>query len=86
MIYNIGEALIDFIPSLRGVTLEEVPEFRRVVGGGPANCCTAVARLGGESAFIGQVGDDAFGRLILPCGPSMHQYFFPCAALSKMIR
>lgn len=65
MIYNIGEALIDFIPSLRGVTLEEVPEFRRVVGGGPANCCAAVARLGGESAFIGQVGDDAFGRLIL---------------------
>ena len=27
-----------------------------------------------------------FGRLILPCGPSMHRYFFPCAALSKMIR
>lgn len=64
-VYSIGEALIDFIPGERGVRLEQVETFKRVVGGAPANCAAAVRRLGGKSAFIGKLGDDAFGRLIV---------------------
>lgn len=36
--------------------------FERNPGGGPANMACAVARLGGRVAFIGQVGNDVFGR------------------------
>jgi fructokinase len=57
----LGELLIDFIPLTNGLPLSEVPEFRRVAGGAPANVAAAVARLGGESRFIGKVGNDAFG-------------------------
>lgn len=32
-------------------------------GGAPANVAVGVARLGGDSGFIGRVGDDPFGRL-----------------------
>ena len=31
---------------------------------GKAGCCNGVARLGGNSAFIGRVGDDPFGRFM----------------------
>ena len=63
-IYTIGEALIDFIPSEKGISLKKVENFRRVVGGAPANCAVSAAKLGGRSAFIGKVGKDAFGELI----------------------
>jgi fructokinase len=57
----LGELLIDFVPLTNGLSLSEVPEFRRVAGGAPANVAAAVARLGGKSRFIGKVGNDAFG-------------------------
>ena len=63
-VYCIGEALIDFIPVAKGLRLEDVPSFERAPGGAPANLSVAVKKLGGESAFIGKVGDDAFGRLL----------------------
>ncbi len=34
-------------------------------GGAPANVAVGVARLGGDSGFIGRVGDDPFGRFML---------------------
>lgn len=58
----IGEALIDFVPSRKGCALKEVPSFTRAAGGAPTNVCCAVARLGGSSALISQVGHDAFGE------------------------
>lgn len=61
----IGEALIDFIPSQKGIRLKDVPQFTRVVGGAPANVAGAVSKLGGESLFITQLGQDAFGDHIL---------------------
>jgi len=61
----IGEALIDFIPMQTGVELKEVECFRPVVGGAPANVCGAFARLGGRSAMITQLGEDAFGDKIV---------------------
>lgn len=61
----IGELLIDFLPLQSGVSFEEVSEFRRVPGGAPANVAVGTAKLGLESAFIGRVGDDRFGRYLV---------------------
>lgn len=61
----IGEALIDFIPIQTGVELKDVECFRPVVGGAPTNVCGAFSRLGGQSAIITQLGEDAFGDKIV---------------------
>ncbi len=57
---SLGEVLIDFTPA--GNSERDNPLFERNPGGGPANMACAVARLGGRVAFIGQVGNDVFGR------------------------
>lgn len=58
-----GEALIDFLSN--GVTgLDGLESFTKFPGGAPANVAVAVARLGGNSHFAGQVGDDAFGHFL----------------------
>lgn len=64
-VYAIGEALIDFIPDRKGVPLKDVTSFERVAGGAPANVAAAVARLGGKSALITKLGEDAFGDHIV---------------------
>lgn len=58
-----GEALIDFLSN--GATQAgELESFTKYPGGAPANVAVAVARLGGNSHFAGQVGDDAFGHFL----------------------
>ncbi|HTG69298.1 MAG TPA: carbohydrate kinase [Candidatus Udaeobacter sp.] len=64
-LYTIGEALIDFIPDTRGIELKNVVGFRKEAGGAPANVACAVAKLGGSSAFIGKLGEDAFGDFLV---------------------
>ena len=64
-LYAIGEALIDFIPQTKGVELKDVPGFEPQVGGAPTNVASCVAKLGESSALITQLGQDAFGDLIL---------------------
>lgn len=59
-----GELLIDFVALERGVTVGEASGFQKAPGGAPANVAVAVARLGHEAAFIGQVGDDPFGHFL----------------------
>ncbi|MHB1314489.1 MAG: carbohydrate kinase family protein [Christensenellales bacterium] len=59
----LGELLIDFSPAGQGKMGN--PVFEANPGGAPANCAAAVARLGGKSAYIGKVGKDFFGELIL---------------------
>ncbi|EOY23036.1 hypothetical protein SCA6_004516 [Theobroma cacao] len=59
-----GELLIDFVPTVGGVSLAEAPAFKKAPGGAPANVAVGVARLGGSSAFIGKVGDDEFGHML----------------------
>lgn len=61
----IGEALIDFAPKQVGVPLKDVTEFKRAVGGAPANVCGAFSKLGGRSGMITQLGQDAFGDCIV---------------------
>ena len=62
---SIGEALIDFIPSISDTDLKDVPSFTRVVGGAPANVCGAIAKLGGKASLVTQLGNDAFGNHII---------------------
>ncbi|PON88069.1 Ribokinase [Trema orientale] len=59
-----GEMLIDFVPTVAGVSLAEAPAFKKAPGGAPANVAVGISRLGGTSAFIGKVGDDEFGYLL----------------------
>ena len=61
---SIGEALIDFIPSKKGCDFDEVDSFFPAVGGAPANVCAAFSKLGGNSVFLTQLGDDPFGHKI----------------------
>lgn len=60
----LGEALIDFVPLERGVSLKEAEGFLKAAGGAPANVAVGIARLGEPSAFIGKVGDDPFGHFL----------------------
>lgn len=62
---TIGEALIDFIPSEKGCGLKDVNHFYKAPGGAPANVAACVARLGGQSTFISQLGEDAFGDFLI---------------------
>lgn len=62
---GIGEALIDFIPEQKGQRLKDVPSFKRVAGGAPANVVGAVTRLGIPSKFLTKLGDDPFGDYIV---------------------
>ncbi|WP_337840739.1 carbohydrate kinase [Rheinheimera sp.] len=54
-----GEALIDFLQDPAQPDL-----FRRYAGGAPANVAVAVARLGGQSHFLGMLGQDLFGDFL----------------------
>lgn len=59
-----GELLIDFVPTVTGVSLIEAPAFIKAPGGAPANVAVGLARLGLTAGFMGQVGDDAFGHFL----------------------
>lgn len=56
-VFSYGEVLIDFIPMENG-------QYFPFVGGAPANVAAAVAKLGGNSFFVGGIGQDSFGTTI----------------------
>lgn len=62
---TLGEILIDMFPAEVGRRLAEVSAFHPKPGGAPANVAVAARRLGASSAFIGKVGDDAFGHHLI---------------------
>lgn len=64
-LYAIGEALIDFIPNVTDSDLKDVKGFTRQVGGAPANVASTVAKLKQKSVMLTQLGQDAFGDLIV---------------------
>ena len=57
----LGELVIDLVPA-RSATGETVS---LPAGVAPGNVAVGVARLGGRSAMLSKVGDDAFGRLLI---------------------
>ena len=61
----LGELLIDLFPAEIGRRLVEVSAFHPQPGGAPGNVAVAARRLGLTTAFIGKVGDDAFGRFLI---------------------
>ncbi|KAI9377434.1 hypothetical protein POPTR_019G063600v4 [Populus trichocarpa] len=65
LIVSFGEMLIDFVPDVAGVSLAESAGFIKAPGGAPANVACAITKLGGKSAFIGKVGDDEFGHMLV---------------------
>ena len=64
-VFCIGELLIDFVAENQGSDLSKATVFTKKAGGAPANVACAIAKLGGNSNFIGSVGDDAFGDFLL---------------------
>ena len=88
ILFSIGEALIDMIPSRVGCSFDEVPAFSPRVGGAPANVCAAVARLGGRSALLSQLGDDPFGhkiaRALAACGVELSHLEFTSKASTAL--
>ncbi|HTD28423.1 MAG TPA: PfkB family carbohydrate kinase, partial [Xanthomonadaceae bacterium] len=59
-----GEALIDFHAQRSGDT-DDVATFVPYPGGAPANVAVAAARLGAQVAFVGMLGVDMFGDMLL---------------------
>lgn len=58
----IGEILIDLTQT--HIDHSGVPHFAANPGGAPANVAVAAKKLGAETAFIGCVGDDLYGRML----------------------
>ena len=61
----LGEVLIDFVSLESGVSLIEAPSFKKAAGGAPANVAVGLARLGHNVGFVGKVGQDSFGELLI---------------------
>lgn len=60
MILSIGEILVDMLGSYRNDTFS----FERNAGGAPFNVACAIKKFGGNSAFVGNVGDDVVGAYL----------------------
>jgi len=58
----LGELLIDF--ASRSTDAAGYPMMQALPGGAPANFLAALTRYGKSTAFLGKVGDDAFGHLL----------------------
>jgi fructokinase len=61
----LGELLIDFVPTVTGTDLASADAFKKAPGGAPANVAVGLVRLGVPTAFMGKVGDDGFGRMLI---------------------
>lgn len=64
-VYCIGELLIDFVAEKQGNDLSKATHFTKKAGGAPANVAAAIAKLKGNSYFVGRVGEDPFGTFLL---------------------
>ncbi len=64
-IITLGEILVEIMRPNAGTPLGETGEFRGpFASGAPAIFAVAAVRLGLATAFIGSVGEDAFGRML----------------------
>jgi fructokinase len=60
-----GDLLMDFVPTESGLAFADLPTFKPVPGGAAANVAVGLAKLGKKSAFIGKVGDEPFGHVLI---------------------
>ena len=58
----LGELLIDFTEN--GISKQGNPILEANPGGAPCNVLAMLNRLGKRTAFIGKVGNDAFGKML----------------------
>ena len=63
----LGRVAIDFNPSEDEPfgPLENVRNFKKYVGGSPANIAVGVTRHGLKAGFLGKVSDDKFGKFVV---------------------
>ena len=59
----LGELLIDF--ASRSADPNGYPTMQALPGGAPANFLAALTKYGKSTAFLGKVGDDTFGHLLV---------------------
>ncbi|PNY09622.1 fructokinase-2 [Trifolium pratense] len=73
-----GEMLIDFVPTVSGLSLADAPAFKKAPGGAPANVAVGISRLGGDTLITSDhphlltslkescelVGEDEFGYML----------------------
>jgi len=59
-----GEALVDLL-AMPPATPGAPRQFVEYAGGAPANVAVAAARLGGRACFVGMLGQDMFGDMLL---------------------
>lgn len=59
MVACFGELLIDFVPTIGGLSLAGAPAFKKAPGGAPANVACGIAKLGSRAAFLGKVKKNA---------------------------
>lgn len=61
-ILTIGELLVDLTQT--GTNENGIPQYSANPGGAPANVAVAASLMGAETAFIGRVGNDSFGKML----------------------
>ena len=59
----LGELLIDFTDN--GISAQKNMTFEANPGGAPCNVLSMLSGLGNRTAFIGKVGDDFFGHMLM---------------------
>jgi len=63
-IFCIGELLIDMV-CVDNKGLKNGEKFEKKAGGAPANVAACISKLGGNAYFLGQVGNDFFGKHLI---------------------
>lgn len=63
-VFCIGELLIDMV-CVDNKGLKDGEKFEKKAGGAPANVAASICKLEGSAYFLGQVGDDFFGKFLV---------------------
>jgi fructokinase len=63
-IFCIGELLIDMV-CVDNKGLKNGEKFEKKAGGAPANVAACISKLEGNAYFLGQVGNDFFGKFLI---------------------
>lgn len=61
----LGDILMDMLPDREGVSWSEISNFSPVPGGSVASVSVGLAKLGVRTRFIGKVGEDPFGEVLV---------------------